>query len=189
VKEGQIIERFVTKDGKEVIIRIPKMKDARMLLAYFNSLIKENAPIMFNKKLNLKEVRGRLKSGLEKFKRRMFLQLVVEYKGKIIACGDIEKGKCAKSHICRLGISVHKDFRGRGIGKELMRLLLKFARTFLKTEMVVLSVYANNKVAIHLYKKYGFRRYGYLKGGIKKRGRYFDEILMWRPLRENYEVS
>ena len=49
-------------------------------------------------------------------------------------------------------------------------------------KIVKLFVFANNKRAIHLYQKLGFKKVGLLKDALKDKGRYFDEIIMAKDI-------
>ncbi len=62
-------------------------------------------------------------------------------------------------------------------GKKLMEYVIDGARAR-GVEKISLDVFSNNERAIGLYKKYGFRVEGRLKGQYVLEGRYVDEILM-----------
>lgn len=56
------------------------------------------------------------------------------------------------------GIYLHdENTRGRGIGKEALRLSLAYAQTTLQLRRVYLEVLSDNLVAKHLYEQVGFR--------------------------------
>ena len=80
-------------------------------------------------------------------------------------------------HVGELGIFIKKLYRDKGIGEFMIRQALKYARKE-GIKIVELSVFANNGRAIHLYKKLGFKKVGLLKGTLKNKGRYFDQIIM-----------
>lgn len=70
------------------------------------------------------------------------------------------------------------DMRGKGIGEEVMRLLLAYFFTFMHMERVSLDYYTGNKKAQNLYEKLGFKNEGVARNATKKNGRYFDLNLM-----------
>lgn len=47
--------------------------------------------------------------------------------------------------------------RGRGYGKEMLRLAIKYAFEILKVEKITLGVFENNMSAYHCYKSVGFQ--------------------------------
>jgi RimJ/RimL family protein N-acetyltransferase len=57
-------------------------------------------------------------------------------------------------------VYVDSSHRGQNIGEKLLRRVLDYAFTLEGIEQVQLSVFANNKTAIKLYEKLGFRTFG-----------------------------
>lgn len=49
-------------------------------------------------------------------------------------------------------------------------------------KVVVLTVFANNKVTIEMYKKYSFIEYSRLPKGLNHRNKFVDEIYMYKKL-------
>ncbi|MCK4429215.1 MAG: GNAT family N-acetyltransferase, partial [Candidatus Aenigmarchaeota archaeon] len=64
----------------------------------------------------------------------------------------------------------------------LMQELIKEAKKNLKIEIIELEVFAENKVALTLYKKVGFKKIGIVRKGYKKKRKYFDRVLMVKYL-------
>jgi len=81
------------------------------------------------------------------------------------------------SHIGEIGISVHPDFQGRGIGTKLLVTAVELARKegFKRLEADTLT---NNKPMLKIAAKVGFRLEGVRKMRIKKNGKYLDEALL-----------
>ena len=82
------------------------------------------------------------------------------------------------SHVGELGILVHQDFRGRGIGTALLQEALRRCRG--RLELVRLSVVANNEGAKKLYRSLGFEVCGRFPRAVKRGDQYFD--LEWMML-------
>ena len=70
------------------------------------------------------------------------------------------------------------DYRGKGVGEEVMKSLLAYFFTFMHMERVSLDYYTGNKVAMALYEKLGFSDEGVARNATKKDGRYYDLHLM-----------
>jgi len=106
--------------------------------------------------------------------------LVAETDGHAVGfCGITRAGPDApseQSHVGELGILVHRDYRGRGIGTRLLEEALRQARS--KFEIVYLSVWTKNEVAMRLYGRMGFTVCGHLPRTVKRSGEYFDEERM-----------
>ncbi len=76
------------------------------------------------------------------------------------------------SHVGILGMRVTRDMRGKGIGKAMMREIIKRSRG--RFEMLELSVMSTNTVGKRLYGKAGFRRWGIAPRAVKRGRRYID---------------
>lgn len=74
-----------------------------------------------------------------------------------------------KKTILRFGFVVLDDTkRGKGYGKEMIRLALKFAFEILRVEKVTIGVFDNNPAAYNCYRAVGFTEIGEDKNGIYK---------------------
>ena len=80
------------------------------------------------------------------------------------------------THVGRLGMGVKSGFRGRGIGKGLLKAALN--RAFRQgLERVELEVFRSNDSAVRLYEAHGFLREG-VKVGARKLDGTADDILL-----------
>jgi ribosomal protein S18 acetylase RimI-like enzyme len=75
-------------------------------------------------------------------------------------------------HIGVLGIMVARPYRGRGIGRSLLRYAI--ARCREKFEILELSVFDSNVRARELYRSLGFRSWGVQPKAILREGKYTD---------------
>jgi RimJ/RimL family protein N-acetyltransferase len=107
---------------------------------------------------------------------------VAEVDGKVVGMCDVHRIRPGTElqHTGLLGIAIRKEFRGKGIGEQLMRETLGRCRG--KFEIIILDVFVTNKRAISLYRKIGFREFGILPRSVKRGDRYFDEMKMYYPL-------
>ena len=78
------------------------------------------------------------------------------------------------------GMYVRPGARKAGIGKQLVEAVIDHASRCV--ELVQLTVVSGNEPARSLYAKLGFVEYGVEKNALKEDGRYWDEILMAKPL-------
>ena len=103
---------------------------------------------------------------------------VVECNGSIVGWCDITRDTDPSClHVGTLGMGLHPDFRGQGIGEQLARCVLEdaFAKGFVRIELTVNS---QNKNAIRLYEKLGFQHEGVMKAATLFDGEYRDVALM-----------
>ena len=80
-------------------------------------------------------------------------------------------------HVADIGIGVHQDFRGRGIGRALMQNVIVHAREN-GFEKLTLDLYSSSEIARHLFESVGFHIAGIRSHHAKINGRYVNEILM-----------
>lgn len=83
-------------------------------------------------------------------------------------------------HSGSMGISVHKDYQSKGIGRALMTSLLDIADNWLMLVRIELGVFVDNEKAINLYKSLGFEIEGRKKYVAIRNGKYEDEYIMAR---------
>lgn len=82
-------------------------------------------------------------------------------------------------HVADVGIGVHQDFRGRGIGNALMQNAIVWAREN-GFEKLMLDLYSTSETAKRLFENVGFHVVGIRARHAKINGAYVDEILMER---------
>ena len=106
------------------------------------------------------------------------LILVVEDKGKIVGILTCNGGgRRAMRHATTLGITLHKDYRDKGLGHRLMQRTVDWARANGVTR-IELHVYVENAKAIHLYEKFGFTVEGRRTAPYYHNGKYIDDLVM-----------
>lgn len=90
-------------------------------------------------------------------------------------------GRRRIAHRLRFGLSVESTWRGQGIGRALIDVMLQWARASDRIEKVVLGVFADHTRAISLYRSMGFEEEGRRRGEFKVGpGRYCDDLIMAR---------
>ncbi|MBP7913143.1 MAG: GNAT family N-acetyltransferase [Proteocatella sp.] len=83
-------------------------------------------------------------------------------------------------HCATLGIMIHRDFQGKGIGDMLMKALTDLADNWLMLVRLELTVFVDNEKAIHLYEKHGFEIEGRIRKSGIRNGEYVDSYMMSR---------
>ena len=176
-----ILGTYKDKSGVPVKIRTPEKKDLDKLTDYINSFVDERAYISVDKKISKKEEKVWLEGTLHNIKSKRGLYIMAERSGKLAGTADIRIGFGRLSHVAEVGISVFKDFRDLGIGKILMGEMIKQSKK-LGIKVLKLGVFPQNKTAIKMYKKFGFKKYAALPKGLKFGGKFFDDILMYKHI-------
>ncbi|MES2823530.1 MAG: GNAT family N-acetyltransferase [Pseudomonadota bacterium] len=98
----------------------------------------------------------------------------------------IANGSPRRRHSASIGMAVHDDWQGKGIGGKLLQSALDLAENWLGLSRIELTVFTDNDTAIALYKKYDFEIEGTLRKFALKSGIYCDVYSMARLLRSNH---
>jgi len=77
-----------------------------------------------------------------------------------------------------LSFYVAKEFRGWGLGTEMLRMLVAKAQSTFHPKNLYLTVYSANKKAMKLYGREGFVKIGSLPGWMKNGDKYLDRVYM-----------
>ena len=98
----------------------------------------------------------------------------------IVGSADITQHKGRRSHAGGVGLIVHDDCHGRGIGTALLAALVDTSDNWLNLKRLELTVYLDNEPAIRLYKTFGFAVEGTRRADAFRDGRYVDSYEMAR---------
>ncbi len=180
--ENNIIHTATTKSGKTISFRYPTIDDAEILKNYINKISAEKTFILFQgQQKTLDDEVKWLESFIKNKNEAVIVMTFIE--DKLIGLSDIKLGFSAKNHVGSFGITIAKEFRGDGIGKILMELVIEESIKKMKNLKIIdLEVFGKNPIAQNLYKKMGFVEYGRLPKGLKRRGKFDDAILMYRKV-------
>jgi putative acetyltransferase len=160
------------KDGREVAVRFLTEEDKVGLFGMFSSM--SDGALEWGMAPYTMEVIERWVGNL-----RNLISLVAVHGGRIVGYASILRFP----HPRRKGVGdqliyLHQDFHGVGLGTGMMERLLELAG---KEGMhkIELTVVADNKVALRLYSRFGFRTEGVSKDSFfGSDGKYHDMIKM-----------
>src|SRR3990167_919713 len=160
--EGKVVFEGLSDKGNKIIIRYPIKDDAEQMRDYLNTLSKEQTFIRFQgEQVTLGHERKYLNRQLKRIIKKTTVELFVFCNNKLI------------------GISLSKEYRGEGIGKIFMKMVLEEAeRHMSQLRIITLGVFGGNELARSMYEKFGFKEYGRLPKGILRKGKYIDHIYM-----------
>lgn len=79
---------------------------------------------------------------------------------------------------------VDKNYRGNGVGQQLLTKIINFTKTLPGLKKIELTVYQNQFAAVNLYEKCGFEQVGVKKQDVLEKGEYLDCIIMEKFLNE-----
>ena len=106
--------------------------------------------------------------------------LVAMLDGRMVGHADLTQYPGRRSHVGNIGLIVHDDFHGRGIGSALMAALVDVSDNWLNLRRLELVVYVDNEPAIRVYRKAGFEVEGTKRAEAFRGGAFADAYLMAR---------
>jgi L-phenylalanine/L-methionine N-acetyltransferase len=106
--------------------------------------------------------------------------IVAVLDGTVVGSAGIQHYNGRRRHAGSVGMCVHDDFHGRGIGSLLMAALIDVADNWLDLKRLELAVYVDNAPAIGLYRKFGFQVEGTRRADAFRDGKYVDSFEMAR---------
>lgn len=182
MEPGTEIERFTTKQGKEVIVTTLQESDVPDVHTYANNLIDEDTFVLLSgRHLTYPHEKKYVADSIRSMRKKKQIHLVARIGGNLAALFEVRILPLRKSHVGEVGISVARKFRNEGIGKKCTELLISEAKK-MGLKMLVLTCFAKNDRAIHMYKSLGFLECGRVPEMLLYKGTYEDEIIMYLPL-------
>lgn len=110
---------------------------------------------------------------------------VTEVDGRVVGEGSIKRMAPSRlRHVAHIGLSVHPEFQGQGLGRALMAAMMRWAGEVRDPKLpditrVDLAVFADNMKARRLYESFGFVVEGVRKNFIRyEDGRMVDDLIM-----------
>lgn len=167
---------------EDITIRTAKLEDASRILQIQQEVIAEGDFLTTDSSEFFKTVEQQ-KDWIDKIlQNNRETILVAETQKKIVGwLVFLSPGRIKLSHTGSFGMMIQKDFRGKGIGKLLIKGILEWAKLNPFIEKVSLGVFSTNESAIALYKKMGFIEEGRKIREFKKNdNEYIDDILMYK---------
>ena len=180
-------DRIVTRspiDPARVTVREAVPADAEEMLAYVHTLAAEpDVDIVLMPGEFTLTVEQEAQTFADYAAADNALFLVAEVDGEIVGSLNCHGGKRqGNHHAAILGMSVARDWRGRGIGTLLMARAIDWARGSGVVRRIELQVFERNAHARHLYEKFGFVVEGRHRNAIYRYGEYVDVLTMARLL-------
>jgi RimJ/RimL family protein N-acetyltransferase len=160
----------------ESVIREASMDDAEELRRYACTLFAEELPGLYRRPdPTIEQERVFIASYLHPANSTL---LVAEADGLIVGILGLEGRTLAQdAHNGSIGISVARDYRGRGVGTRLIGRVLEWAPLH-GVRRVEVEAFANNPDAIRLYERLGFEPEGVRRDAVEVDGRFVDVVFL-----------
>ncbi|MEM0470942.1 MAG: GNAT family N-acetyltransferase [Candidatus Anstonellales archaeon] len=162
-QDGSVLTKFSPQDWAE----------------YINEFVDEQAYITVQKRVNSKDELEWMYSKLQRLKEgRAFILIAIDMKrDKIAGVLELIPDHFPFQHRCEFSVSVRPEYRGKGLAKEMFQIAIKEARK-LGYLNLYLYVSAENRDAIKLYRRLGFKKLIELKKERFHYGKLVNELIM-----------
>ncbi|MEH7359610.1 GNAT family N-acetyltransferase [Priestia megaterium] len=160
-------------------VRIANPKDAEKIVAIKKDIVMTN-DVLLRLPEDKQETVDEYQQKIQKKQDNGGLTLIVERTDEVIGFLSFSRPSYKRLyHTGSFGISVKSEHSNLGAGTKLLSYLIRWAKEQGELEKINLDVFSNNKPAIHLYQKLGFKEEGKQVNQIKlKDGSYADIIFM-----------
>lgn len=183
LKSGIIYKEHYTQNGKKVILRAPLWSDLDPLLEFANALAEE---VSRNPNLGIGQSEKQTRDGEALWLGNLLREIELDRQVSVVAiCEEklvgssriVRNERKDMAHLGILHIALLDEYRGFGIGSEMIKILLKECIK-IGIKIVELEVFAINEGAVKLYQKFGFKQVGLMPKEIFRGGKYIDIIIM-----------
>jgi L-amino acid N-acyltransferase YncA len=105
--------------------------------------------------------------------------LIAEQDGLIVAWASLSQwsDKCAYCDTAEISLYVKEEYRGKGIGKQLMKAIIQEGKTA-GLHTVIARIAGSNKISADLCRSFGFQYIGTMREVGKKFGNFLDVHIM-----------
>ncbi len=142
------------KDGTKVTLRELTKDDEAALITFFGYVSKDDTRFL---KHNVKDEKL-IKSWIDGLDYSRTLPIIAEKEGLIIGDASIDLCPYRCKHVGRVSVTVHRDYRGKGLGKELMKFAEEVAETELGISKIYTELVSGDYRAMRFFEILGFER-------------------------------
>lgn len=173
--------RISLKDGRVATIRLMVRKDKDKLLRFFRG-IPEEERLFLREDVTKPET---IEAWARDLDYTTILPIVAEIEGRIVADATLHRRTYGwMRHVAEVRIVVDPAIRGKGLAHALLAEILDIARTW-GMEILVSELIPEQKPAINLVKRHGFKREATLQRHVKDlSGTPRDLLILTRRLTE-----
>ena len=171
------------KEEKPINIRRATEADAEALIEYLDTISGESDFLTFGANELVRSVQEEKEFIARAIEKENALFIIAEVDGKLVGNLNFSGGPRPRiSHVGEFGVSVLKEYWGRGIGEKLITHLINWSGASNTIRKINLRVRTDNERGIYLYKKLGFTEEGLVKRDLLIEGVFYDSLLMGKGI-------
>lgn len=185
MRQGHVYERFTAADGREFVLRTLSLRDLDQAVMFVNALVKERSVnpdlgILLDTKATRRGEMRWLERRVTGTRKGTSFSVAAFHRGRLVGNCEVTRGTFQDTrHTGVLGIAVLDGYRGVGLGRRMLEVLLDVSEQG-GVSLVELAVLSINKGAMALYSRLGFRKCGVVPGKVHRGRRRIDEVTMFR---------
>ncbi len=167
------------KNGNLLVIRKANKSDAKEILDYIYTISSESDFLTFGEGEFDKTIEEEENFIDNISKQNNALFIIAEIEGKIVGNLNFSGGTRSRlAHTGEFGVSILKEYWEQGIGTELIKYLIEWSKASGVIRKIDLRVRSDNDLAIHVYKKLGFKEEGVITRNLQINNSFYDTICM-----------
>ncbi len=174
-----IAREFTLNDGRVLVVREAEPGDASAVLTYVEQVSGQSDFLSFGPG-DLELTEPEEQEFLGKYRaadNQLYILGIID--NRIVSALNFAGGRRPRfRHGGELGMSVHEQFWGRGIGSFMVDALLDWAKQTHIVTKINLRVRTDNQRAIELYERKGFVKEGTIRKEFFMHGKYYDDHWM-----------
>lgn len=164
---------------ENIVIRKAVKNDAKALISYLDIIGGESDFLTFGAGEFGASVEQEEQFISNAISRKNSLFIIAEVNGKVVGNLNFTGGPRQRTiHSGEFGVSVLKEYWGKGIGEQLIRYLINWSKESGIIKKINLRVRTDNKRGIKLYKKLGFFEEGIIKRDFLINDKFYDSMHM-----------
>lgn len=164
---------------ENITFRAPKVEEAQAIVTFYNRVGGETSFLSFEKDEYPMDVHSQIEDIKNTLVSEIDTMILALDGDKIVGIGTINSSPKIKSRHCgELGIVVQQDYQGKGIGSQIIKQLIEWAKANKTTTRIQLDTRCDNELAVKLYKSFGFKEEGRLINTTLLNGTYYDLYVM-----------
>lgn len=166
-------------NGQTVVLREAVGQDGRAIIGYLEKIAYDTEFLTFGPGELTISIKDEEKIIEENSRARNKFLLLAVADNEIVGCLNFSGGPRSRNeHAGEFGISLLKDYWGKGIGSTMIKIMIEWAKTTGVVRKINLLVRTDNHRAVRLYENLGFFREGIISRGVYLSGQFYDYFHM-----------